>query len=699
VSNDGRGNYGLVFSPRRQDPMTLTRQALETLGDEFDFVVVFTTFADVGTGAIAYYVGVRANERGIGVERQDDGPLWGSPRGGRLQGFVNMGTAEQYPGLDGLPITDPDSFAVGTLGQELSHRWLAFMLFRDASGRTSDAMLGRDAAHWSAALDADASVQDGNDWRDNGDGTFTLLEQFARYSELDLYGMGLLAPDEVDPFFLIDGATWRGRRIDPAARLPDGITITGRRVDITVDDVIAAMGVREPGHEESSREFRAAFLLVTRPGERAETARRKAAEVDAYRAAFETRFRAWTRGTAVLCTRIDARCDLPAPRVGEFTVSDAAPGGDGDGVVEPGETVGVRVQFVNGGTAAAGSVVGKLTSGAPDRAEVVVGEQAYPELAPGAAAWPTGEGFVVRIPASATCGGDLSFQVEATADGERVGGGVVTVALGVVEIARERFDARPAGWRVDPGRDDTATEGGWEWTDFAESVGQSRDTDVQPIRDHTAGEGGGALVTGPATGRNVVYEDLDGGRSVIEGPAMDLASALDPILAFWVWQVAVVFDRETGALVTPPGEELVVQLSNDGGATWKEAMRDGQSLRRWREVRVRVRDHVEPTSDVRLRLLITDDGEDSMVEAAIDDLAVLDVTAQCPGVTVPPGDDGDGGDDGGGDGEPGGGGGGCGAAPGHDGGMMTALYAMLAGALLWRRRARRRGAWLASRHE
>ena len=53
--------------------------------------------------------------------------------------------------------------------------------------------------------------------------------------------MGMYRKAEVPPFFLIDNP-----EIDPA-RLPlNDVTITGTRKDITIDDVVAAEGPREP---------------------------------------------------------------------------------------------------------------------------------------------------------------------------------------------------------------------------------------------------------------------------------------------------------------------------------------------------------------------------------------------------------------------------------------------------------------------
>ena len=61
---------------------------------------------------------------------------------------------------------------LSVLGQEVGHRWLAYVDFRDRTGARSDALLGRDLAHWSFFFDSDASVMEGNDIEDLGGGQF-----------------------------------------------------------------------------------------------------------------------------------------------------------------------------------------------------------------------------------------------------------------------------------------------------------------------------------------------------------------------------------------------------------------------------------------------------------------------------------------------------------------------------------------------
>ena len=65
-------------------------------------------------------------------------------------------------------------------------------------------LLGRDGAHWSFFLETQASVFDGLQWRADSSTTFTALDSFKRFSQLDLYLMGAKPASEIEPWFLIE---------------------------------------------------------------------------------------------------------------------------------------------------------------------------------------------------------------------------------------------------------------------------------------------------------------------------------------------------------------------------------------------------------------------------------------------------------------------------------------------------------------
>ena len=111
-----------------------------------------------------------------------------------------------------------ENSALAVIAHETGHRWLTQFQFSDGRGGTSDAMLGRQRAHWSFFMDSDASVMEGNDIEDLGGGSFRTIAAAERYSRLDLYGMGLVGANDVPAVFYVDAPTNVSHRAAIASR-------------------------------------------------------------------------------------------------------------------------------------------------------------------------------------------------------------------------------------------------------------------------------------------------------------------------------------------------------------------------------------------------------------------------------------------------------------------------------------------------
>lgn len=249
----------------------LAREFYRTHGDDYDFLVIFTNFDfDLPeVDAAAYFTPVQNQVQGIGLDTFDDSTNYsidGQPLE-RLQGTIDMANLSGY-------VTDPTDPGFETtlkiLAHELSHRWGAYVHFIDEQGQQSDALLGIADAHWSFLLDSEGSTLYGNNWQDNGDGTFTSMppEQgqegfnFGRiFSPLDLYLMGVLAPNEVPPMTLLESP-------GVAADLPPvvGETIVATAKTVTIDQVVAAEGVRHPSAADAQAEWRIGYIYAVVPG-------------------------------------------------------------------------------------------------------------------------------------------------------------------------------------------------------------------------------------------------------------------------------------------------------------------------------------------------------------------------------------------------------------------------------------------------
>ena len=268
--------------------------------DEYDFLVIYSNFdfqmPDEDTKA--FYLGVKNDTEGIGQKVFDNSNLYGSS--GKLQGIIDMGDISN---LVTDPLAPEFEETLSILAHEYMHRWGAYVKFKDADGAVSPAILGQDDSHWSFLLDTGGSVLYGNDWQDNGDGTFTSIGAGKYYNPLDLYLMGLRDKSQVPPMLLIDNPD-----IDPE-RLPEkGTTIEGTSQYITIDDIIAAEGERIPGSAESRKTFRTGFILITAPGT---FTGYEIYGIENIRSGWITRFSILTDGQGIMQVALSPKEDIP----------------------------------------------------------------------------------------------------------------------------------------------------------------------------------------------------------------------------------------------------------------------------------------------------------------------------------------------------------------------------------------------------
>jgi hypothetical protein len=280
---------------RSVDDFAIAKAFFREFADVHDHLIVFLDFPEtLPPGVFAFELTVKNEIRGIGEVLFDASAQAGSR--GRLRAFVQMGSLAKYP-------PSPEGPAVGTLStldvlaHEAGHRWLALLRYLRDDGQPSDALLGRQRAHWAFCHDTQASVMEGNELRDDGGGAFTSVAATDRYSALDQYAMGLLPPSSVPPFFFVDGCS-RDRETAPQI----GVRITGTRVDVGIDQVVAAEGRRLPPAARAPRTFSTAFVLVGENG--VFPSEESIAKVDAIRAAWEPYFAVATDGRGAVTTAL-----------------------------------------------------------------------------------------------------------------------------------------------------------------------------------------------------------------------------------------------------------------------------------------------------------------------------------------------------------------------------------------------------------
>lgn len=263
----GAGAIGEQFKASSDlDMIGVSRRFLATHPDEFDHLIVFSD-EPLLTDAFAYETTVSNDITGLGLEIFNYTRDYGSA--GRLQAICNMDALSKYPD-DPRRKFHRENSTLGLLGHEVGHRWLAFLKFRDANAQSSQALLGRDQAHWSFFFDSDASVVEGNDIVDHGGGSFSTRAAAERYSLLDQYAMGLVDQTQVPPFFYVENPVDVVPPKTETSAPAVGVTFRGNRRDVTIDDVIAVLGPRTPSAAQSQREFRQAFIYVVGPGREAD---------------------------------------------------------------------------------------------------------------------------------------------------------------------------------------------------------------------------------------------------------------------------------------------------------------------------------------------------------------------------------------------------------------------------------------------
>ena len=243
---------------------------IETLGDEFDALVFHSQFRyDIQFSGSwwGYYPG-NTPIRGVGFpesllnERK-------SPCGTRLRGqwgFAIWTKSDFVAVVDDSDGLAPASEGFWHFAHEFTHTWVARASYLKNGEHEP---LWTQGSHWLPGLHTPAafaktdSIMGGRHWRENPDGTFTPLLTEGRAGEglswLDLYLAGLATEDEVPDTFVLrnlreTGAGWRG----PHA---------GEKEIVTMEQILAALGPRDPPAARSQKVFNIGFVYLLEPGQ------------------------------------------------------------------------------------------------------------------------------------------------------------------------------------------------------------------------------------------------------------------------------------------------------------------------------------------------------------------------------------------------------------------------------------------------
>ena len=295
-SGSGPGAIAERFAQANSlDTFAVGKKFYATHPDNYDQILLWTDQPLI-RDAFAYELTLANDVRGIGQDIYNTSRLAGS--GGRLGSLVVMDWLGKYPEDPAQKFLGENS-TLSIIGQEVGHRWLAYVEFLDRTRTRSKALLGRDDAHWSFFFDSDASVMEGNDIEDLGGGQFRTVDAVKRFNRLDQYLMGLIPPSNVPTFFYVESPVSTKVRGDGPSI---GVSFTGTRRDVLVEDIIAVHGPRTPSAAESSKVHRQAFIYIVSNGRATDAG--QVAKLDRFRSQWETFFLQATENRMTANTRL-----------------------------------------------------------------------------------------------------------------------------------------------------------------------------------------------------------------------------------------------------------------------------------------------------------------------------------------------------------------------------------------------------------
>jgi hypothetical protein len=217
------------------DVAAAAREVMGGLGYEVEFLYLFGEYTAV-SGASGATFNVRNSAKGIGINVGATPGGYGSTT---LESVFAMNLSDNGPLL-----------------HETAHRWGVFL----------DEGFGFFGTHWgTTSADGQLGGFDPDSLIDHGDGTYT-VDRFGRfanggdakaYGPWELYLMGLWAAAELPPLLALRGA-------ETVSLTGSRETLSATSLDtITVEDVVAVHGAREPASGQSKTTFRAAFVAAT----------------------------------------------------------------------------------------------------------------------------------------------------------------------------------------------------------------------------------------------------------------------------------------------------------------------------------------------------------------------------------------------------------------------------------------------------
>jgi len=281
------------------DDIAVAQAFYQTHPDSFDFITMFRNF-DAAMFGFAHHHSVKNEVLGIGLGLFDNTSSYGSS--GRLQGFADQNDINYQVDDPHYHMYRIHSTMTGML-HETMHQWAAFL-------NNQNQLVN--SAHWysfsdtkSNYGDSTTSSMEGYMWTDIGGNEYQGYAFGDGLSPLDLYVMGLYDTSQVpDRWYLEDPMVVAPNNIVVPLfyALPINLIATGTPQTLSIQDIVAANGLRTPTPTSSQKAFNMAIILVVKNGEVPKG--EEIARIEKIRKEFEDYFYVSTGGLATMNTSL-----------------------------------------------------------------------------------------------------------------------------------------------------------------------------------------------------------------------------------------------------------------------------------------------------------------------------------------------------------------------------------------------------------
>lgn len=266
----------------RIDAVCVIKQFYVTHQDVYDYVGIFPEFNHAEG---SYHNWVKTNTGGLNIPLLDNSATFGTQN---LKSFLLYRNYMIMPDNPFDRINNPapnNDSPMSLIAQEASHRFGAYIRRDKDPGpriRAATDLLGRNLAHWCFYVDGPSNTTnpdpnrpgfsslEGNRWLEITPGTFRTSLKSDGFSKIDQYLWGFRAPGNVGTFYRLD--TGNGNPNPDCAHQPytpqtdTPWTFTLPKINVAIDDIIRVEGSRNPDAQSSQKNWRMAFILLTKVG-------------------------------------------------------------------------------------------------------------------------------------------------------------------------------------------------------------------------------------------------------------------------------------------------------------------------------------------------------------------------------------------------------------------------------------------------